>query len=34
MAVNVDTGKIVSETITNKGYNCIVCDSFYDDTDT
>lgn len=31
MTVNVDTGKIDPESKTNKGYNCIGCDSFYND---
>ena len=29
MTVNVDTGKIDPEPVTNKGYNCTGCDSFY-----
>ena len=29
MTVNVDTGKVDLEPTTNKGYNCIGCDSFY-----
>ncbi len=30
MTVNVETGKMDKEPTTSKGYNCIGCDSFYD----